>query len=62
MPEYYNVTTNLGEAEIANAIATNTKLNITHVAFGDGNGSVPTPNKARTSLVREVHRQAVTFR
>ena len=60
MPEYYNVTTNLGDAEIANAIATNTKLDITHVAFGDGNGSVPTPNKARTSLVREVHRQAVT--
>lgn len=60
MAEYYNVTTNLGDAEIANAIATNTKLNITHVAFGDGNGSVPTPNKARTSLVREVHRQAVT--
>lgn len=60
MPEYYNVTTNLGDAEIANAIATNTKLNITHIAFGDGNGSVPTPDKARTSLVREVHRQAVT--
>lgn len=60
MPEYYNVTTNLGDAEIANAIATNTKLDITHVAFGDGNGSVPTPNKTRTSLLREVHRQAVT--
>ena len=60
MAEYYNVTTNLGDAEIANAIATNTKLNITHIAFGDGNGSVPAPNKARTSLVREVHRQAVT--
>ena len=60
MPEYYNVTTNLGDAEIANAIATNTKLNITHIAFGDGNGSVPAPDKARTSLVREVHRQAVT--
>lgn len=60
MAEYYNVTTNLGDAEIANAIAANTKLNITHIAFGDGNGSVPTPNKARTSLIREVHRQAVT--
>ena len=60
MPEYYNVTTNLGDAELANAIATNTKLDITHVAFGDGNGSVPTPAKTRTSLVREVHRQAVT--
>ncbi|MFX7348212.1 phage tail protein, partial [Acinetobacter baumannii] len=60
MAEFYNVTTNLGDAEIANAIATNTKLDITHVSFGDGNGSVPTPTKTRTSLVREVHRQAVT--
>ncbi|MDX8255259.1 phage tail protein [Acinetobacter pittii] len=56
---YYNVTTNAGDAAIANAIATNTKLNITHVAFGDGNGSSPTPDKARTTLVKEVYRQAV---
>lgn len=60
MAEYFNVTTNLGDAEIANAIATNTKIDITHIAFGDGNGSVPTPSKSRTALVREVHRQAVT--
>lgn len=60
MAEYYNVTTNQGDAEIANAIANNTKLNITHVAFGDGNGAVPTPTKTITTLVREVHRQAVT--
>ncbi|MBT0886291.1 MULTISPECIES: phage tail protein [Acinetobacter] len=60
MAEYYNVTTNLGDAEVANAIATNTKVDITHIAFGDGNGSVPTPSKSRTTLVREVHRQAVT--
>ncbi|HCV3108651.1 TPA: phage tail protein [Acinetobacter baumannii] len=56
---YYNVTTNAGDAAIANAIATNTKLNITHVAFGDGNGSSPTPDKSRTTLVKEVYRQAV---
>lgn len=60
MAEYFNVTTNLGDAEVANAIATNTKIEITHIAFGDGNGSVPTPSKSRTALVREVHRQAVT--
>lgn len=60
MADYYNVTTNLGDVEVANAITNGTKINITHVAFGDGNGSVPTPNKARTTLVREVHRQAVT--
>ncbi|OTG65922.1 phage tail-collar fiber domain-containing protein [Acinetobacter silvestris] len=60
MPDYYNVTTNVGDAEIANAIATNTKLDITHIAFGDGNGAVPTPTKTRSTLVREVHRQPVT--
>ena len=60
MSEYYNVTTNAGDAAIATAIANNNKLNITHVAFGDGNGSVPTPNKTRSALVHEVHRQAVT--
>ncbi|WP_200481466.1 MULTISPECIES: phage tail protein [unclassified Acinetobacter] len=57
--QYYNVTTNAGDAAIANAIATNTKLNITHVAFGDGNGASPTPDKARTTLVKEVYRQGV---
>ena len=56
--QYYNVTTNNGDAKIANAIATATKLNITHVVFGDGNGSVPTPDKNRTALVNEVYRVA----
>ena len=60
MSEYFNVTTNVGDAAIATAIANNSKLNITHIAFGDGNGSVPTPTKTRTGLVKEVHRQAVT--
>ena len=60
MSEYYNVTTNAGDAAIATAIANNNKLNITHVAFGDGNGSVPTPSKTRSTLVHEVHRQSVT--
>lgn len=60
MSDYYNVTTNNGDAAITAAIANNTKLNITHVAFGDGNGAVPTPSKTRTTLVREVHRQAIT--
>lgn len=60
MSDYFNVTTNVGDAAIATAIVNNTKLNITHIAFGDGNGSVPTPTKTRSTLVKEVHRQAVT--
>ena len=53
--QFYNVTTNNGDAKIANAIATATTLNITHVVFGDGNGSVPTPDKSRTALVNQVY-------
>lgn len=60
MSLYYNVKTNAGDAAIATALANNTKLNITHVVFGDGGGSVPTPSKNRTSLINEVHRQAVS--
>ena len=60
MSDYFNVTTNVGDAAIATAIANNSKLNITHIAFGDGNGSVPTPTKTRTTLIKEVHRQTVT--
>ena len=60
MSEYFNVTTNNGDAVITAAIANNTKLNITHVAFGDGNGAVPTPSKDRTTLVKEVYRQVVS--
>lgn len=60
MSDYFNVTTNVGDAAIATAIANNSKLNITHIAFGDGNGSVPAPTKTRTGLVKEVHRQAIT--
>lgn len=59
MPDYYNVTTTTGDAEIAKAIANNIKLAVTHIVFGDGNGSVPTPSKTRTTLIREVHRQPV---
>ncbi|MFV5433720.1 phage tail protein [Acinetobacter towneri] len=59
MSQYYNIKTNAGDAAIATALANNTKLNITHVAFGDGGGSVPNPSKNLTSLINEVHRQAV---
>ncbi|WP_180183688.1 phage tail protein [Acinetobacter sp. YH01020] len=59
MSEYYSITTNAGDEAIAKAISSNTKLDITHIAFGDGNGSVPTPSKSRTALIKEVHRQKI---
>lgn len=57
--KYYAIVTNLGAAKIANAAALGTKLNITHMAVGDGNGMLPTPNASQTKLVNEMRRAAI---
>ncbi|MGQ3903233.1 phage tail protein [Mixta calida] len=57
--KYYAIVTNLGAAKIANAVSLGTKLNITHMAVGDGGGTSPTPNASQTKLVNEVRRAAL---
>lgn len=57
--KYYAIVTNLGAAKIANAVSLGTKLNITHMAVGDGGGVSPTPNASQTRLVNEVRRAAL---
>ena len=57
MSDYYNLLTNLGRSKITDLITSDTALENIQIAFGDGNGSVPTPNPARTALVNEVHRR-----
>ncbi|MGA7509492.1 MAG: phage tail protein [Erwinia billingiae] len=57
--KYYAIVTNLGAAKIANAAALGTKLNITQMAVGDGNGSLPTPTATQTALVHENRRAAI---
>lgn len=57
--KYYAIVTNLGAAKIANATALGTKLNITQMAVGDGNGVLPTPNASQTKLVNETRRAAL---
>ncbi|WP_312836743.1 phage tail protein [Pantoea sp.] len=57
--KYYAIITNLGAAKMANAAALGTKLNITQMAVGDGNGTLPTPNASQTALVHEVRRAAI---
>ena len=59
MAEYYNVTTTVGDAEIAKAIASNTKLNITHVALVMAMAQCR-HHQSRSTLSQKVHRQAVT--
>ncbi|MFZ4219697.1 phage tail protein [Enterobacter ludwigii] len=53
---YYALLTNIGAARIANATATDTPLNITKMAVGDANGTMPTPDPAQTSLIHECRR------
>ena len=56
---YYTKITKTGLAAITAAINNNSKVPITYMAFGDGNGSVPEPNENSTSLVNEVYRTGV---
>ncbi|WP_336282607.1 phage tail protein [Cronobacter dublinensis] len=57
--KFYAIVTSLGAAKIANAVSLGTKLNITHMAVGDGGGTSPTPNASQTKLVNEVRRAAL---
>ncbi|HFL4644219.1 TPA: phage tail protein [Escherichia coli] len=54
--KYYAVLTNVGAAKLANATALGVQVEITQMAVGDGNGALPTPNKAQTALVHELRR------
>ncbi|MCG9005144.1 phage tail protein [Laribacter hongkongensis] len=56
---YYCLLTRVGEAKLAKATALGTRLAITHLAVGDGGGSVPQPEPDQTALKREVRRGLV---
>ncbi|MCF9034710.1 phage tail protein [Acinetobacter nectaris] len=58
MANYKGVLTNNGKALFANA-SINSKVNFSHIALGDGNGSVPSPDENRSSLVAEKTRIAL---
>lgn len=53
---YFCTLTAIGEAKDANAKALGTALKLTEMAVGDGNGALPTPDRTRTALVRQVRR------
>lgn len=53
---FFALLTNIGAAKLANATALGTRLEITHMAVGDGGGTLPTPNPAQTKLVNEQRR------
>ena len=56
---YYTKITTAGLAAITAAMNNNSKVPITYMAFGDGNGYVPDPDENATSLVNEVYRVGV---
>ncbi len=56
---YYTKITNSGLAAITTAMNNSSKVPITYMAFGDGNGSIPEPDENATSLVNEVYRVGV---
>lgn len=51
--KYFAILTNQGAARLANATALGTKLNISKMAVGDGNGTLPTPNPVQTKLINQ---------
>lgn len=55
---YKGLLTNNGKALIASATLNN-KINYSHIAVGDGNGSVPNPSETRAALVNEKARIAL---
>jgi len=59
MSTYFAILTKVGEAKLANAIALGTKLDLTQMAVGDGNGNLPMPSREQTALTHEVRRAAI---
>ena len=55
-PIYYGILTDLGQALLADAIASGAPLPLTYMAVGDGAGLPVTPQPEMTALVNEVHR------
>lgn len=57
--KYRVLLTDQGKALLANATATGQKLEITHMAIGDGGGSPTQPGENQTKLVNEKRRAAL---
>ncbi|WP_249418125.1 phage tail protein [Citrobacter sp. RHBSTW-00229] len=51
--KYFAILTNQGAARLANAAALGTKLNLTQMAVGDANGTLPTPDPTQTKLISQ---------
>lgn len=58
-PDYYCLLTNAGAALEAQAHAAGRPVRLSHVAVGDGGGTVPTPSVEATALLGETYRKGI---
>lgn len=56
---YYVLLTDIGQAQIANAVALGQQVKLTHIAVGDANGKTPQPSSACKALMHECHRAPI---
>lgn len=54
--KYYSVITDIGRAQLANCLITETPMQLSYMAVGDGGGSEVQPKGSETQLVNEVYR------
>ncbi|EHM3056824.1 tail fiber protein [Escherichia coli] len=59
--KFYTLMTDIGAAKLASAAALGVPLKITHMAVGDGGGTLPTPDAKQTALVNEKRRAALNM-
>ncbi|HDW8655567.1 TPA: tail fiber protein [Escherichia coli] len=59
--KFYTLLTDIGAAKLASAAALGVPLKITHMAVGDGGGTLPTPGAKQTALVNEKRRAALNM-
>ncbi|GDE45990.1 phage tail protein [Escherichia coli] len=59
--KFYTLLTDIGAAKFASAAALGVPLKITHMAVGDGGGTLPTPDAKQTALVNEKRRAALNM-
>ncbi|EHP5822099.1 phage tail protein [Escherichia coli] len=59
--KFYTLLTDIGAAKLASAAALGVPLNITHMAVGDGGGTLPTPDAKQTALINEKRRAALNM-
>lgn len=58
--QFYTILTAIGKAKIANSAALGEKVELTHLALGDGGGSYYNPTEDQTALRNEVWRGAIS--